>query len=53
MVDFDTAIRECEYRSRHFFKQKYEQKDFIETLLRSGVNPNKREAIKALQPVKK
>jgi hypothetical protein len=34
---------EAKTRSKVYFKQKYEMKEFIETLLRSRVNPNKRE----------
>ena len=44
-VSQNQAIIECQYRSKQFFKQKYEQKDFIEVLLRAKVNPNKREQL--------
>ena len=42
-VQEEPAVVECQYRSKQFFKQKYEQKDFIEVLLRARVNPNKRD----------
>ena len=37
------VVLEAQYKSKLYFKQKYEMKDFIEVLLRAKVNPNKRE----------
>ena len=42
-VPVEEAVMEACYKSRLFHKQKYEVKDYIETLLRARVNPNKRE----------
>lgn len=42
-VNADQAKLEARFKSKLFFKQKYEMKEFIEVLLRAKVNPNKRE----------
>lgn len=39
----EQAVIECQHRSKQFNKQKYEQKEFIEVLLRNKINPNKRQ----------